>query len=351
MLVDETTGEVKWDLQDPGEMDATAAMSPDGSLVASVGNNDPQWKLWDASGGLHRMGATHDGSGACNCGVPVLDQPLVVQEGCPVVAQTKGIRALAFSPCGQRLATGGEDTAVISWDTQTGEAAHRMTGHSMSVLALSFSADGERLASGSDDGKICIWECDTWALLRTILQAHEHPQAHEHVNSLHFSPSNNRTLASAGYTQVALWDVDTGERIRSFHGAHFAVFSPDGRAIATSNYANDVLLVDPETGDLVASMVGHSELILSASFSVDDGTKLASGSFDGTCKVWDPSTGALMRTIEVGAAILSVTWGIDWVRDTQRGVAFAMGHHPRLGAGSQVLDLDAGVVRMILDRV
>jgi len=32
-------------------------------------------------------------------------------------------------------------------------------------------------------------------------------------------------------------------------------------------------------------------------------------------------------------------------------MAFAMGHHPRIGAGSQVLALEAGVVHMILDRV
>jgi len=32
-------------------------------------------------------------------------------------------------------------------------------------------------------------------------------------------------------------------------------------------------------------------------------------------------------------------------------VAFAMGHHPRLGAVSRVLELEAGVVRMIMDRV
>ena len=39
------------------------------------------------------------------------------------------------------------------------------------------------------------------------------------------------------------------------------------------------------------------------------------------------------------------------MRDTQRGAAFAMGHHPWLGERSEVLALDAGVVRMILDRV
>ena len=49
--------------------------------------------------------------------------------------------------------------------------------------------------------------------------------------------------------------------------------------------------------------------------------------------------------------VLSVTWGRDWVRDTQRAMAFAMGQHPRLGAGSKVLELEVGVVQMILDVV
>jgi hypothetical protein len=48
---------------------------------------------------------------------------------------------------------------------------------------------------------------------------------------------------------------------------------------------------------------------------------------------------------------MSVAWGRDWVRETQGAMAFLMGHHPRLGVGSQVLELEAGVVRMILDRV
>ena len=83
-----------------------------------------------------------------------------------------------------------------------------------------------------------------------------------------------------------------------------------------------------------------------------DGSKFASGSNNGTCKVWDSSTGALLRTIDVlPNSRLSVSWGCDWVRDTQRGEAFAMGQHPRLGAGSRVLALEVGVVRMILDRV
>ena len=46
---------------------------------------------------------------------------------------------------------------------------------------------------------------------------------------------------------------------------------------------------------------------------------------------------------------LSVTWGRDWVRDTQRAMAFAMGQHPRLGVDSLVQALDEELVRMVLD--
>ena len=87
MLVDAATGEVKWDVQAhaAGSL-ATAAMSPDGSLVASVGHRDPHWKLWDvATGALHRVGGTHDGSGACICRV-TRSGHVSKHEGCPAVS-------------------------------------------------------------------------------------------------------------------------------------------------------------------------------------------------------------------------------------------------------------------------
>ena len=240
---------------------------------------------------------------------------------------------------------------MILWDAQTGKAAHRMTGHSRRVLALSFSADGARLASGGDDREIRVWDVPSGALLRMIPQAHE-----DVVYSLHFFPANNRTLSSIGHSQNAyLWDVDAGQRIRVVPGQRFAVFSPDGRTIATvasevgADFASHVLLINAETGDLLTTMLGHTGTILSASFSID-GSKLASCSCDRTCKVWDPSTGALLRTIEFNDGVYSVAWGRDWVRDTQRVEAFAMGHHPRLGAGSQVLGLDEEVLRMLVGK-
>jgi len=214
------------------------------------------------------------------------------------------------------------------------------------VLSLSFAADGARLAIGSGDLSIRVWDATTGALLRTW----EEEEDDEEVTWVQFSPVNNSIVATVFFDEITLRDVDSGETLNTFMGCGFAAFSPDGRTIATAaEDADDLVLVDAETGTVRLTLAGHQGLISAALFSVDDGSKLTSGSVDGTCKVWDSSTGALLRTINVGGHIITVSWGRDWVRDTQR--AFAMGHHPRLGDRSRVLALDAGVVRMILDRV
>ena len=356
MLVDEATMEVRWDveahLKGPySERGARVAMSPDGRFVASVVRVDDQWKLWDVStGAVHMAGATHDGSGACICRLQHHTHPTLEAE-CPVVAHKQGIRTVVFSPCGLRFATGGLDGAVIVWSTQTGEAEHRMQGFtrdSPSSESLTYSADGARLASGSSDQWIRVWDTTTGALLRRIQHSHKLGLHPVHVQ---FSPCDNRRLSSAGEDmQIHLWDVDSGEKERSMRGRKFAVFSPDGRTIATgcARGIGEIHLLDAESGAIRFRIITHAGPPTSTSFSID-GSKLASASH--ACMVWDTSTGEILKTIALRMTACSVSWARDWVRDTQRGQAFAMGHHPRLGTGSQVLELEVGVVRMILDRV
>ena len=150
---------------------------------------------------------------------------------------------------------------------------------------------------------------------------------------------------------VKQWDVDTGQLYKTSAERRFCQFSPDGRTTATASNPDllDVLLLDAESGELRLRMVGHQNWVKYISWW-PDGSKLASSSDDHTCKVWDSSTGALLRTIQLEGHCCSLSWGRDWVQDTQRAMAFAMGHHPRLGGGSRGLELDVGVVRMIVDR-
>ena len=67
------------------------------------------------------------------------------------------VRSVAFSPDGQRLATGGTGSTKI-WDSATGKELLALKGHAGFVRSVAFSPDGQRLASGNEDGSIHLWE-------------------------------------------------------------------------------------------------------------------------------------------------------------------------------------------------
>jgi RNA polymerase sigma factor (sigma-70 family) len=76
--------------------------------------------------------------------------------------QASGL-ALAFSPDGKLIASGGgdvqrRDNAVHLWEAATGEIIRRFDGHHSGVSSLAFSPDGCKVASGGGDATILIWD-------------------------------------------------------------------------------------------------------------------------------------------------------------------------------------------------
>jgi WD40 repeat protein len=150
-----------------------------------------------------------------------------------------------------------------------------LEGHSGSVRSVAFSPDGRHIASGSRDETVEVWEAD----------------------------GSQVALALHDGQAVELWDVVTGDRIKTFtgHGSwvNSVAFSPDGKwlASASGDYEEEmsasddrtVTLWDTVTGGYITTFNGHSGAINSVAFS-PDGRRLASASDDGTVKLWDVAT-------------------------------------------------------------
>ncbi|MYB94407.1 WD40 repeat domain-containing protein [Candidatus Poribacteria bacterium] len=139
------------------------------------------------------------------------------------IRNTYGFNALAFSPDGKTLVTGGRnsgyrgldrglydiaDAEIQLWDTNTGHLLHTFNSPGRWIDLLVFSPDGKTLASVGEDWdwctKIFIWDLENRRLLSII------NTGKRRIKTLKFAPDST-TLAS-GHTDgsIHLWDI-TGQ--------------------------------------------------------------------------------------------------------------------------------------------
>ena len=203
---------------------------------------------------------------------------------------TSRVNFTAFSPDGTRIASASDDNTIHIWDVATGREIHKLDGHTNRVYSIVFSPDGERIVSASSDHTVRIWDALSGKEIRKL-------NAGDVAYSVAFS-SDGKQIASApgdgNSNIVQIWDVESGEKIRSFEGRlyhmYFAVFSPDGKQIALTFDGNTVSLCSIETGKVIRKFEGHTDRVNSAVFS-PDGKRIVSASDDKTVRIWDAATG------------------------------------------------------------
>jgi WD40 repeat protein len=122
----------------------------------------------------------------------------------PVVGVTKHvgpIRAVAYRPDGEMVASGGADGSVLLWPDQAGVAASKLTGHTAAVNAVAFDRTGATLASAGDDRTVRLWSPSSLAPLGS-----PYDQARSVVDAIAFSPKETDLLATASRDGVVrLW--------------------------------------------------------------------------------------------------------------------------------------------------
>jgi WD40 repeat protein/serine/threonine protein kinase len=206
------------------------------------------------------------------------------------------VMSVAFSPDGKLLATGARDRTsqhsdnLRLWDASTGEPVSTLggqspnLGHTAAVISVAFSPDGQRLASGSTDQTARLWDVAARREVSPLRARHA-----DDVRSVAFSNDGKR-LASASYDgTVQIRDLDSGQTVKleGHTGQVTCVcFSRDGSRVATASSDQTIKVWDGQTGQELLTLRGHAGSVTCVAFSAD-GHRLFSLSADRTLRVWD----------------------------------------------------------------
>ncbi len=189
-----------------------------------------------------------------------------------------------------------------------------------SVNYVSWSPDGSKIASaqGYNDKTVKIWDSSTGSLIKTLTG----PTTS--VSSVSWSPDG--TKIAAGSNEVRIWD-NNGNLIRTISGvsASSVEWSPDSSLLVYGGTgSNSAYIINVSTGSTLRTLSGHSNYILSVSWSLD-GSKIASGSSDDKIKIWNASTGTLLKDLSGHTGDVE---GVSWDKYSAK-VASSSGNDDR----------------------
>jgi WD40 repeat protein len=196
--------------------------------------------------------------------------------------------SIAFSPSGDRIASGTASGAIRVWDASSLSNLWTISGHHGRVTSIAFSSHGSQVVSGSADGTVRI---------RPVASSEEQiapiPGHDARVNQVVFSSDGSRVVSGSEDSTVRIWDGLTCEELAVLHGHEDIVrtvaYSPDGARVTSGSHDHTVRVWDALDFREIAVLRGHCNWVTFVTFA-PDGALIASCSWDHTVRLWSSST-------------------------------------------------------------
>ncbi|MDA3644808.1 TIR domain-containing protein [Saccharopolyspora indica] len=221
------------------------------------------------------------------------------------------VEAVAFSPDGKALVTGGDN--VRTWDTvtrrQVGETigAQEAVWQEKAVRTVQFSPDGTMLLTAGQGPSAKLWHTETGALSAQLYQEDGNSRWSPNDSiSAAFSPDGTRLVFGDPGHGVTLWDIASGKAVHTVTTPQIdpfqrntvspaVAFHPGGSLFATLSTDGAVQFWDTATGlqigePLPAHPGDNASLVGPVIVFSPDGTLFATGGTDGTIRFWDTTT-------------------------------------------------------------
>lgn len=254
------------------------AISPDGRIVLTAG------RLEHAAGGFSQKVDVWEASSGRK--IRELDAP-------PFLGYSATVFDLSFSKDGRYAVAGRGDGTTPLWEVETGEVVRKFEGQVNYVMGIAISNDGHSIDVNKEDESIYSWDLNAGhAAMKKKGTGKGVPP--DYTQSPVVNSPDGRLILQARQQQAVLIDATTKQELRSLVGHSdlvlTATFSADSRVVATGSFDSTMRLWDTDTGQEIKTFAGHLAAVLSVAFT-PDGRRLISGSTDGTMRIWDIASG------------------------------------------------------------
>jgi len=215
------------------------------------------------------------------------------------------VLAMAASPDGRWLATGGMDCTIRIWDAAQGHLVKILAGHHSYVGGLAWSSDSRTLASaGSWDGTVRIWNVETGQMIRGF-RGKEMKTPVMHVA---FAPDGTRLMIAGGSSGwIRVWNTSSEEPADFMEfGQYISIFhwSPDGTRFALCGPQSGLSVIDFQTAKVSHTLGLTTDGVNNVSWS-PNGKYLATSGVNNV-SIWDVAEEKVVKQYD--GASLSVAF-------------------------------------------
>lgn len=270
-------------------------LSNDLLKIASLGGNNII-NIWNANNGKLMKQLVND--------INVAHSLCFLPDSTHIVSADRNLFPANYFPC-----------KINIWNIEMGKIIKEMVGHVGNILSLCCSPDGTKIAAGGFDGIIRIWDVQTCELKITMTGNHIHHDHHNDrtfktIDKLCFSPDSKKIISTGSDGNIRIRKIDDVDDVKCiYHRKTYLsglCYSPNYKyIIAGKNFdinfsrsmrkTNPIYVWNIESGRMITKLFGHTNWMMSTCFITNN--IIASGSCDGTIRIWNLKEGKLLRTL------------------------------------------------------